>query len=114
MKKLKSNLMKKITIKADTTLKYLQLWNGIFNLTDMELEVLAVLINTCTTTNNLCNAPVKKVAAKTLKIKDYRTLNNYVKRLKDKGAIIVDEKLYKLNSILNPKINDVHINIQHV
>lgn len=105
--------MKKITIKADTTLKYLQLWNGIFNLTDMELEVLAVLIDVSDTLDDICNASIKKAAAAILKIEDYRTLNNYVKRLKDKGAINVDKRSYKLNSMLNPETNDVHINIQH-
>tara|TARA_R110002012_G_scaffold1863_11_gene9032 strand:- start:10720 stop:11040 length:321 start_codon:yes stop_codon:yes gene_type:complete len=105
--------MKKITIKADTTLKYLQLWNGIFNLTDMELEVLAVLVDSSDSLDDVCNVSVKKTAASILKIEDYRTLNNYVKRLKDKGAINLDKKSYKVNSILNPKTNDVHINIQH-
>lgn len=101
--------MKKITIKADTTLKYLQIWNGIFNLTTMELEVLAFFIDMAKEVNDICNVSVKKSAATLLKIDDYRTLNNYVKRLKDKGAIRLDKKKYKLNSILNPKTTEVQV-----
>lgn len=105
--------MKKITIKADTTLKYLQLWNGIFNLTDMEIQVLSILIDKAESLDDICNASLKKSAAKVLKIDDYRTLNNYVKRLKDKGAINLKNKIYKLNTLLNPKLNEVYITIQH-
>ena len=76
--------------------------------------MLAVLIDVSETLDDICNATIKKAAAAILKIEDYRTLNNYVKRLKDKGAISIDRKNYKLNSLLNPKTNDVHINIQHV
>tara|TARA_R110000737_G_scaffold245467_1_gene256087 strand:+ start:579 stop:905 length:327 start_codon:yes stop_codon:yes gene_type:complete len=106
--------MKKITIKANTTLKYLQIWNGIFNLTDMELEVISLLIDHSITLEDICNVAIKKKAASILKIEDYRTLNNYVKRLKDKGAINyeVKKKKYVLNAILNPNLNDIHINIQ--
>ena len=105
--------MKKITIKADTTLKYLQLWNGIFNLTDMEIQVLSILIDKAESLDDICNASLKKAAAKVLKIDDYRTLNNYVKRLKDNGAINLKNKIYKLNTLLNPKLNEVYITIQH-
>ena len=38
-------MKKKITIKINSTYKYLQIWNGIFNLTNKELEVLSVLID---------------------------------------------------------------------
>ena len=105
--------MKRITIKADTTLKYLQLWNGIFNLTDMEIQVLSALIDKAESLDDICNASLKKSAAVVLKIDDYRTLNNYVKRLKDKGAINLKNKIYKLNTLLNPKLNEVYITIQH-
>ena len=53
--------MKKITIKADTTLKYLQLWNGIFNLTDMEIRVLSALIDKAESLDDICNASLKKI-----------------------------------------------------
>ena len=104
--------MKLITVKADTTLKYLQIWNGIFNLTDMELEVLSRLLDQETDKANLCNVTSKKNVAFDLNIDDYRTLNNYVKRLKDKGAIINNNNTYKINSLLSPTNDDIKISIK--
>ena len=104
--------MKLITVKADTTLKYLQIWNGIFNLTDMELEVLSRLLDQQIENPNLCNVDSKRNVASELNIDDYRTLNNYVKRLKDKGAIIYDSNKYKINSLLNPTNDDIKISIK--
>ena len=44
-------------------------------------------------------------------IKDYNTLNNYVKKFKDKGAIILSNNTYKLNPFLNPDTDSVEITI---
>ena len=109
--------MKSISIKADTTLKYLQIWNGIFNLTDKELHILSKLLDVyneyhAANNDNLCNSITKKVIAEELEILDYRTLNNYVKRLKDKGAIIKNNNSYKINPLLNPTNDDIKINIK--
>lgn len=89
----------KIKIPADTTLKYLQIFNGIMELTDKELLILSKFID-CSTTVNLCSAINKKTVAAELNIVDPNTLNNYVKRLKDKNAILVTKDGYKLNPIL--------------
>jgi DNA-binding MarR family transcriptional regulator len=89
----------KIKIAADSTYKYLQVFNGIFELTDKELLVLSYLIDLKKTTN-LCSAKNKKLVAEKLGIQDYSTLNNYVKRLKDKGAIITTPDGYKLTPVL--------------
>ncbi len=35
----------KITINVNSTLKYLQFWNGVFNLTTTEVRVLATLVD---------------------------------------------------------------------
>ena len=35
---------RKITVSINTTYKYIQLWNGIFNLTDKELSILSAFI----------------------------------------------------------------------
>ena len=50
-----------ITVNINTTYKYLQLWNGIFNLTDKELEILAAFIETQEVTEevNLCSVSNK-------------------------------------------------------
>jgi hypothetical protein len=91
--------MKPIKIKAQTTFKYLSFFNGLFKLTENELKVLAALIDN-TTEVNLCSAANKKKIAELLEIKDHNTLNNYVKRLKDKKAILKDKANYKLNPML--------------
>lgn len=91
--------MKPIKIKAQTTFKYLSFFNGLFKLTENELKVLAALIDN-NTDSNLCSASNKKKIAELLEIKDHNTLNNYVKRLKDKKAIIKDKVNYKLNPML--------------
>ena len=104
---------RKITVNIDSTYKYLQLWNGIFNLTDKELSILASFIDTniIKEDNNICSVSNKKSVAKIMKIKDYNTLNNYVKKFKDKGALIFSNNVYKLNPFLDPNTNVVEITI---
>ena len=91
--------MKKLNIQADTTLKYLQVFNGILELTYRELQVLSQLIDLGETVD-LCSVANKKLVADYMGIKDYNTLNNYVKRLKDKKAIRKTSNGYELNPIL--------------
>ena len=104
--------MKSLTIKVDSTRKHLQIFNGIFSLTDMELEVLSHLIDNQADDPNLCSANNKRTAAKLLTIDDYRKLNNYVKRLKDKGAITYLKGIYKYNPLLDPANNEIRISIK--
>jgi hypothetical protein len=108
-----SKKTRKITVTIDSTYKYIQLWNGIFNLTDKELSILASFIDTNIIKEdiNICSVSNKKSVAKILGIKDYNTLNNYVKKFKDKGAIILNHNTYKLNPFLNPDTDCVEIKI---
>ena len=78
--------MRKINIKTNNTLKFLQVFNGILELTDTELRVLANLIDLSETVN-LCSPANKRKVAEIMEIKDHNTLNNYVKRLKDKKLL---------------------------
>jgi len=107
-------IKRKITVKIDSTLKYLQLWNGIFNLTDKEIQILAAFIDIQGITNedNLCSVRNKKEVSRIVGIKDYNTLNNYIKKFKDKGTILKKDSVYKLNPFLNPETNVVEINIK--
>ena len=41
MIKTKEMNIKKISVNIDTTYKYLQIWNGIFDMTNKELEILS-------------------------------------------------------------------------
>ena len=93
--------MRKININADTTFKYLQVFNGILELTDKELDILSRLVD-AGSSDNICSVDSKKKVASDLGVEDYNTLNNYVKRLKDKGAIVKHKKGYILSPLLKP------------
>jgi DNA-binding CsgD family transcriptional regulator len=91
-----------IKITLNSPYKYISFWNGVFNLTKTELQILALLITIedQKETGNLCSIENKKDVAIALGIKDYNTLNNYIKRLKDKEAIHTTDSIYKLNKLL--------------
>lgn len=100
MEKQKSNSQRKLLkIQVDTTLKYLQVFNGILELTNKELEVLSLLIDN-SSEEDLCSMQNKTVVANILNISDPNSLNSYVKRLKDKNAIVPTKDGYKLNKAL--------------
>ena len=104
---------RKITVNIDTTYKYIQLWNGIFNLTEKGLQILAAFIDVqiITEEQNFCSVKNKKEVARIVGIKDYNTLNNYIKRFKDKGVVSKKDNNYKLNNLLNPSTSSVEITI---
>ena len=107
-------MKRKITVKIDSTIKYIQLWNGIFNLTDKEVQILSAFIDIQNITEevNFCSVKNKKEVSRIVGIKDYNTLNNYIKRFKDKGAIRKKDSNYKLNPFLNPETDSVEIIIK--
>lgn len=55
-------MKRKITVKIDSTIKYIQLWNGIFNLTDKEVQILSAFIDIQNITEevNFCSVKNKK------------------------------------------------------
>jgi|TARA_B100000073_G_scaffold19748_1_gene15720 predicted transcriptional regulator len=104
-------MKRKITVTMDTTYKYVQLWNGIFNLTEKGLQILSAFIDVqiITEEDNFCSVKNKKEVARIVGIKDYNTLNNYIKRFKDKGVVSKKDNNYKLNNLLNPNTSAVEI-----
>ena len=104
-------MKRKITVTIDTTYKYVQLWNGIFNLTEKGLQILSAFIDVqiITEEDNFCSVKNKKEVARIVGIKDYNTLNNYIKRFKDKGVVSKKDNNYKLNNLLNPNTSSVEI-----
>ena len=92
-------MSRKIQIKPENTLQYLQVFNGILELTDKELLVLSKFIDLSDTTN-ICSADSKKKVAAAIGIEDPNTLNNYVKRLKDKGAITKNKNGYIASKLI--------------
>jgi len=105
-------MARNINIAVRTTYQFLQVFNGILELTDKELQVLSAFIDLGKTVN-LCSADAKKDVAKELNVKDPNTLNNYVKRLKDKGAIVKTKNGYKLSKLLTISEDVVTISIQN-
>ena len=97
-------MARKIKIQPETTYQYLQVFNGILELTDKEMTVLSKFVDLGTTVN-LCSAENKKLVAADMDIVDPNTLNIYVKRLKDKGAIIKIKSGYKLSRLIQPSPN---------
>jgi|TARA_R110002167_G_scaffold164121_5_gene361011 hypothetical protein len=106
-------IKKKITVSINSTYKYLQIWNGIFGLTNKELSILASFIDVQITKEdvNLCSVSVKKAVASIIGIKDPNTLNNYIKKYKDKGVTFKRDGMYILNPMLNPATEVVEITI---
>lgn len=102
---------RKITVKINSTLKYIQLWNGIFNLTNKEIEILShfIDVNHIKEEENVCSASNKKDVAALVGIKDYNTLNNYIKRFKDKQVMI---KTKTGNYIVNPFLDTTTTNVE--
>lgn len=94
----------KLTLKLTTTAKYISFWNSIFNLTTKEISVLLDFIS-ISNTHGLCTLESKKAVAAQRNIKDYNTLNNYVKKLKDKNAIELTNDGYKLHRLLRNEEN---------
>lgn len=103
----------KVKIKANSIYKRLQIWNGIFDLTNKELEVLSAFIkvNMKAKRKNMCSKGNKDEVANILQFEDPNTLNNYIKRLKDKGAFTYKKGVYDVNKMLNPKITKIDISI---
>ena len=109
-------MKRRITVNINSTLKYIQLWNGIFNLTDKEAEILAYFIdiNKKNKESNVCSVSNKKEVSQMVGIKDYNTLNNYIKRFKDKKVIFKD-KLgnYKVTPFIDTNTTSVEVVIKY-
>lgn len=103
--------MKKITIPITSNYNYIQFWNGIFNLTPKELDILVLFLDCAEDYNNLCTLDNKKCVAEALGFKDKNTLNNYIKKLKEKNVFIAKKGVYILNKLLNPNNGDVQVSI---
>jgi len=107
---------KKITVSINSTYKFLQVWNGIFDLTNKELEILSAFIDTNAITGdeNLCSVSNKKLVAGAVGIKDHNTLNNYIKKFKDKGVFIKEGNNYTTNSLLDTDTNIIEIEFRRL
>lgn len=80
-------------------------------MTPKEMNILNLFLECANDYNNLCTLDNKKCVAKALGFKDKNTLNNYIKKLKDKNVFIIKRNCYTLNKFLNPKNGNVQISI---
>ena len=105
---------KVITVNINSTYKFLQIWNGIFDLTNKELQVLSAFIDTglITEEKNLCAMSNKKLVAAAVGIKDPNTLNNYIKKFKDKGVFIKKGNNYSINNLLDVETDVIEIGLR--
>jgi len=105
---------KETNVKISSTFQYIQLLNGIFGLTDTEIEVLAAFIDQHKLVRkaglklNPFFTEMKKKVAEKLGRDDFNTLNNYIKRMHDKRAIKKIDDGYVIHPILVPN-NDKSI-----
>ena len=107
---------KKITVNINSTYKFLQVWNGIFDLTNKDCLMYSSFIDTglATKNKNLCSITNKKLVAKTIGIKDHNTLNNYIKKFKDKGVFKKEGSNYTSNSLLDTDTNIIEIEFRRL
>lgn len=103
---------KRIAVRNVTTFKYLQLLNGVLKLTDMEMRVLADFIDRYKKlqaadldVNPFSTDNKKKVAEKQGR-DDFNTLNYYIQKLRDKGAIKPVDDGYEIPEFLIPGEED--------
>tara|TARA_R110000851_G_scaffold59689_2_gene138086 strand:- start:94 stop:345 length:252 start_codon:yes stop_codon:yes gene_type:complete len=83
-------------------------------MTPKELEILVLFLDCADDYSNLCALETKKQVAIALGIKDKNTLNNYIKKLKDKRVFILKKNCYTLNKILNPNNGNVQVSLSWV
>jgi len=86
----------KITVRLSTTRRYLKFWNGIFGMSDKELDILSVLIDT---PGEICSRANRETSRIELEM-SMAMMNTYVKRLKDRRAIRHENGKYILNRLL--------------
>lgn len=110
--------MKKIAVKIDSLRDYIELFNGVFGLTKSEINVLTeflrvkLSLDRANKDKNPFSTDMKKRVAEKLNRDNFNTLNTYIKRLKDKGAISPVENGYEIHHILIPSSdNKIQIKI---
>lgn len=99
---------KELEIPIEDTYNYIRLFNGLMDLTDMEMTILAEFIDLKRSLDkagvkvNPFSTEMKKRVAERLGRDNFNTLNNYIKNFADKGATVKVENGYKINDILIP------------
>jgi len=82
------------------TSDYLTMINGVLKLTGTELKVLAAFIDIAP--EKPCSAQSRKQVVELLGFKSVAVLNNFIKSLKDKGVLILQDGQYRFNPVVLP------------
>lgn len=97
---------RELTVKIYKTQHFVKLFNGFFDLTNKEIDVISAFIDQSIslkdTNINAFSAESKKQVAKILNISDFNALNMYIKKLSSKKAIKKVDDGYVINPILMP------------
>ena len=97
------------TIPVTSVEDYLQIFRGMFGLTDEEVRILAEfirlrdeLMQKGDSNPDVFNAYHKKIVATRLGKSNFHTLNNYIKSMKNKSALTKTRGMYHIHKMLTP------------
>lgn len=113
-------MKKVVNVRINSVRQYVTILNGLFNLTSREIDVLAKFIEKYLilkdTGISVFSLDVKKQVASELGIDDFNRLNVYIKKLKDKRALIPTKDGYKIRPILllEDQMNSVEFRWQEI
>lgn len=112
---------KLIHVDVKTFKDYFRILNGLMQLTETELTVLEAFITLHFNIQKkglnatAFDTDMKKRVAEALGRDDPNTLNGYIKKLKDKGAIVPNGETYDFAPIVMPRKEDqIVINIKYL
>lgn len=77
------------------------------NLTDLEISIIESMLSRGI---SIINKEIRKIVREYLNI-DQFTFNNYIKRLKDKGVLIKEKDILRINPQLEEKVKDKEVHI---
>ena len=97
----------KIKVPVKSTFQAIKLWNGIYDLTDKEITILAMLIDT--ETEKFCSKKHREDVALATGSKP-GIISTYIKRLKDKHAITYKDSVYEYSKLFK-HLDSVEVNI---
>lgn len=96
---------REIEVNLSKTQHFVRLFNGIFDLTKKEMQVMSAFLDQYVklkgTGISAFSTESKKAVAKRLKMDDYNALNIYLKKLVEKRAVVKGEE-YSINPLLLP------------
>lgn len=98
----------RVKVKIKENKHYVRLINGIFNLTNKEIDVVAAFLD-LEAKGYLFSKENKERVVEKLKIGSYNTINVYMKRFVDKKVLFKNGKKYQFNPLLKPINSDTEI-----